>query len=141
MSSTNYWEVYDLFLNKINDYFIKVQLELNVVFANELLLGYLRSAIPKFTYSTKDLYKRDDELSQFKISLSDIEKEILSMLMVAEFLTPKIVSEDYIYNKIGSKDYNEFSPGNQLKQLMDLKKSIVDDANLLMIEYYYRQGV
>lgn len=141
MSSTSYSDVFDLFLNKINDYFIKNQLELNIVFANEILLGYLRSAIPKFTYSTKDLSKRDDDLFQFNVCLTDMEREILSILMVSEHLSPKIVSEDYVYSKLGSKDYNQFSPYNQLAQLRALRESIKDEANLLMIEYYYRQGV
>ena len=141
MTPTSYSEVFVSFLDKINDYYIKNQLETNPVFADEILLGYLRSAIPKFTYSVKDLSKRDDVLFQFNICLSDMEKEILSTLMIAEHLSPKINSEDYVYNKIGSKDYNQHSPSNQLKQLRELRKGIIDEANLLMIEYYYRQGV
>ncbi|MEQ6355250.1 hypothetical protein ABNX05_11530 [Lysinibacillus sp. M3] len=141
MTSTSYSEIFGSFLDKINDYFIKNQLEINPVFADEILSGYLRSAIPKFTYCTKNLSKRDEVLSQFNICLSDMEKEILATLMIAEHLSPKINSEDYVYNKIGSKDYNLHSPPNQLKQLRELRKDVKDEANLLMIEYYYRQGV
>ncbi|KOS61438.1 hypothetical protein FJQ98_16685 [Lysinibacillus agricola] len=141
MTSTSYSDIFGLFLDKVNDYYIKNQLENNPVFADEILLGYLRSAIPKFTYSTKNLSNREDALFQFNICLSDMEKEILATLMIAEHLSPKIISEDYVYNKIGSKDYNQHSPANQLKQLLELRKGIIDEANLLMIEYYYRQGV
>jgi len=141
MTSTSYSEIFSSFLDKINDYYIKNQLETNPVFADEILLGYLRSAIPKFTYSVKDLSKRNDVLFQFNICLSDMEKEILATFMIAEHLSPKINSEDYVYSKIGSKDYNQHSPANQLKQLIELRKGVIDEANLLMIEYYYRQGV
>ncbi len=141
MTPTSYDEIFDLFLNKINDYYIKNQIEINVTFANEILLGYLKSAIPKFTYSTKELSKRDDVLFQFNIELNDFEKEILSILMVVEYLSPKMIREEFVQNRLGSKDYTNFSPTNQLKQLRELKKDVISDANLLMIEYYYRQGV
>jgi len=141
MASTSYDEIFDLFLNKINDYYIKNQIEINITFANEILLGYLKSAIPKFTYSTKELSKRDDVLFQFNIELNDLEKEILSILMVVEYLSPKMIREEFVQNRLGSKDYTNSSPTNQLKQLRELKKDVIGDANLLMIEYYYRQGV
>lgn len=141
MTPTSYDEIFDLFLNKINDYYIKNQIEINITFANEILLGYLKSAIPKFTYSTKELSKRDDSLFQFNIELNELEKEILSILMVVEYLSPKMLREEYLQNRLGSKDYTNFSPTNQLKQLRELKKDVISDANLLMIEYYYRQGV
>lgn len=141
MKPTSYYEIYDLFLRKINDFFILNQLENNIEFANDLLMGYLRSAIPKFTYSSKDLSKRNDELFQFEYTLTDMEKEILAVLMIVEYLSPKIIRDEFLENRLGSKDYNEFSPANQLKQLRELSKGVMDDANLLMIEYYYRQGV
>lgn len=141
MASTSYDDIFDLFLNKINDYYIKNQIEINITFANEILLGYLKSAIPKFTYSTKELSKRDDTLFQFNIELNDFEKEILSILMVVEYLSPKMLREEFLQDRLGSKDYNSHSPANQLKQLQELKKNVTSEANLLMIEYYYRQGV
>lgn len=139
MSSTTYDEIYNLFLNKINDYFIKKQLETNLSFAKDILLGYLQSAIPKFTYCVKDLDDRDDVVSTFNIKLNSMEKEILSSLMVVEHLTPKIIRDEYLENRLGSKDYSEFSPANQLKQLRELKSEFVSSANTLMLEYYYRQ--
>lgn len=141
MPITSYEEIFDLFLNKINDYYIKNQIELDIDFANEILLGYLRSSIPKFSYSAKDLSERDDALFQFNISLNDLEKEILSILMVVEYLSPKMLREEYLQNRLGSKDYDTFSPSNQLNQLRELKKDVMHDANLLMTEYYYRQGI
>lgn len=141
MTPTSYEEIYDLFLNKIHDYYIKNQIETNIDFAKDIMLGYLRSSIPKFSYCEHDLSNRNDTLNQFNKHLSDIEKEILSLLMVVEYLSPKMLREEYLQNRLGSKDYDTFSPSNQLNQLRELKKDVVQDANILMIEYYYRQGI
>lgn len=138
---TSYSEVYNSFLSKIDDYYIKSQLQLDREFAEDMMLDYLKSATSKFTYSAKDLSKRDDVLQHFNEELTNMEVEILAMLMIAEYLSPKIVRDEFLENRLGSKDYSEFSPANQLKQLRELKKSIVDEVNVLMIEYYYRQGV
>lgn len=141
MTPTSYEEIYDLFLNKIHDYYIKNQIETNIEFAKDIMLGYLRSSIPKFSYCDLDLSDRNDTLNQFNIHLSDIEKEILSILMVVEYLSPKMLREEFLQDRLGSKDYNSHSPANQLKQLQELKKNVISEANLLMNEYYYRQGV
>ncbi|WP_409971652.1 hypothetical protein [Bacillus sp. Bva_UNVM-123] len=138
---TTYDNVYELFLSKVEDFELQKKLELELNFANEVMFDFLKSAIPKFTYSVKDLSNRDDILLQFNFILSEIEKEILATLMVVEYLSPKILRDEFLESRLGSKDYREFSPANQLKELKDLRKIFKDEANLLMIEYYYRQGI
>lgn len=138
---TPYAEIFNLFLSKINDYYLKNKLKNEPEFADELMLDFLRTAIPKFkTYCVKDLYNRDDNLFQFNIELDDMEKDILSILMVAEYLNPKINREQYIEHSVGSKDYTEYSPNNQLEQLREWKKQIKSEADSLILEYYYGQG-
>ncbi|MGM7720497.1 hypothetical protein [Metabacillus sp. Hm71] len=138
---TTYDEIYSRFLGKIEDYEIKEKLQLEYEFALELLLDFLKSAIPKFTYSTKNLSDRDDTLSRFNFELNEMEKEILSTFMVVEYLSPKILRDEYLEDRLGSKDFRSFSPANQLKELRELRQSFKSEANSLMIEYYYRQGV
>lgn len=137
---TPYSSIFDLFLSKIEDYEIKNDILTDPDFANEILLGFLKSAIPKFTYSTKDLSDRDDTLLQFNIDLSSMEQEILSTLMVVEYLSPKILRTDLLENNLGSKDFRQYSPANQIKEVRELRESIKTEANSLMVEYYYRQG-
>lgn len=138
---TTYDEIFGLFLSKVEDFEIQNKLQMEIDFAKEMLFDFLRSAIPKFTYSTKDLSNRDDTLLQFNIALTDMEKEILSTLMVVEYLSPKIIRDEYLESYLGSKDYKTFSPANLLKELKDLRKTFKDEANSLMVEYYYRQGI
>ncbi|MGG3892020.1 hypothetical protein [Metabacillus fastidiosus] len=138
--TTSYNEIYSLFLSKIEDYEIHEKLKTQYEFAQEILFDFLRSSIPKFTYSIKNLSNRDDVLFQFNLQLSDIEKEILATLMVVEYLSPKILREEYLESGLGSKDYRNFSPAKQLETMTKLRESFKAEANSLMIEYYYRQG-
>ncbi len=137
---TPYDEVYDLFLSKTDDYEIMKELKEDIDLGKEMLFDFLRSSIPKFTYSTKDLSDRDELLLQFNIDLSEMEKEILATLMVVEYLSPKILRSDLLENSLGSKDFKTFSPANQIKEIRELRQTFKDEANSLMVEYYYRQG-
>lgn len=138
---TPYTSVFELFMSKINDQEMKSIYQNDSLFFQELLVDFLKSAIPKFTYCTQDLTLRDDITLKFNIELSEMEKEILAIFMLAEYYNPKINRDEYLLNRLGSKDYNQFSPSNQLAQLKDLRKIYLNEANLLMLEYYYRQGV
>lgn len=138
---TAYEEIYARFLGKIEDYEIQEKLQLEYEFVQELLYDFLKSSIPKFTYSVKDLSNRDDTLLQFNIQLTDMEQEILSTLMVVEYLSPKILRDELLEDKLGSKDFRIFSPANLLKEVRELRQTFKSEANSLMIEYYYRNGM
>ena len=62
------------------------------------------SAIPKFRRCKTDLSLRDDDVLAFKADLLDIEKEILALLMVNEWLEPQINSELYVSQFYGGKE-------------------------------------
>ncbi|MGD6876778.1 hypothetical protein [Bacillus infantis] len=138
---TTYEEIYDFFLSKIEDYQIKEQLETKTDIALDFLFTLLRSSIPKFTYSVVDLSDRSDDGKYFNIQLDHMEKEILGTLMVIEYLSPKILRDELLEEKLGSKDFRLFSPANQLKELRALRDSYKTEANSLMSEYYYRRGI
>lgn len=138
---TTYAEIYDLFLSKISDFDLLEEYNVSPDNAEDELKGYLKSALPKFTYCSKDLFDRDDTLAQFNFTLSPMEQEIISIWMLAEYLSPKIFKTELLETNLGSKDFKLYSPANQIKEVRELKESIVKEVNLLMIEYYYRQGV
>lgn len=138
---TTYAEIYDLFLSKISDYDLLEEYAVAPDNAEDELFGYLKSAIPKFTYSVKDLTDRDDTLKQFNINLIPMEQEILSKWMLVEYLSPKIFKTELLETNLGSKDFRLFSPANQIKEIRELKIYLEKEVNLLMVEYYYRQGV
>lgn len=137
---TPYDEVYKYFLRKPDAYELKEILEENVELGKEYLNEFLESAIPKFTYCTKDLYDKDDILKQFNHQLSGLELEILATLMVVEYLTPILLDENLLKERLGSRDYQIFSPANLVKEVRETRKLYMDEANSLMSQYYYMGG-
>lgn len=138
---TPYSKIFDVFMGKINDREMENMYKKDPLLFQKILVDFLKSALPKFTYCVKDLTDRDDNLLEFNMTLTQLEIEILAILMLAEYFNPKINRDEYLLNRLGSKDYSLFSPTNQLKELKDLRKVYINEANLLMIEYYYRQGI
>lgn len=84
---TSYNEIYEIFAQKITD--VKL-MQLDDEEVEQLLYGYLLSSIAKFKKCKSDLSKRNNKLRTFQIDLEDIEKEILALMMVAEWLEPQI---------------------------------------------------
>lgn len=142
---TSYDEIYNRFLGKIDDFDILRELSDlegdGEEFVKEMLLDYLTSAISLYTYQTQDLTLRDDQTLEFKLALSDTEKEILSMLMVIAYLNPKIVRSDMIEHRLTSKDLREFSPANLLREVRTIKENMQTNAHSLMTESFIRAGL
>ena len=148
---TKFDEIYDIFLGKIEDYEIldiinkiredfqddeqKIQ---NIL--SELFFIYLKSSINKFTDCTQDLSKRNDESFQFELSLTGMEIEILATLMVVEYLSPKVIRSENLESYLGSKDFRQYSPANQLKETRSLREAVQLEASSLILDYYYRSG-
>lgn len=149
---TTYDEIYDLFLSKIEDYEILDTInKIREEFASdenqiqqvlrELFFIYLKSSINKFTDCTQDLNDRSDTDFQFNITLTGLEIEILATLMVVEYLSPKVIRSENLESYLGSKDFRQYSPANQLKETRTLRESVRSEANSLSLEYYYRSGI
>lgn len=138
--ATPYMKVYGRFLSKIEDYPLLEQIEENPEFAKEMMHDYLISAISHFTYSIKDLSDRDDGNESFKLTLSDLEIEILALFMMYSYLSPYIVSTEKIRETFTSKDFNNFSPANLMGQVKKIQQTHYDRAVQLMVENHYRGG-
>jgi hypothetical protein len=131
---TSYSQIYEVFLNKISDYDF---LNLEESEVNSIMYNYLRSAIVWFSSCRQDLSDRDDTLKQFNIDLTDEEIEILSTLMIPEWLKPRINTTENIKQHMSTKDFQMFSQANHLKELKDLKKDCTREAQQLMSRYSY----
>lgn len=136
--NTTYEEIYSRFLSKIEDDTIMQEIVDDVDFAEKMMLGYLKGAISKYIYYTQDYSQRDDIKQTFNITLSEIEKEVLAILMLAEYLSPKILRSETLEQRYGSTDYRLYSPANLLKETRLLRDSIQAEASSLMIIHYYR---
>lgn len=142
MNITSYDEIYERFLSKIEDYDLLKEINEDAEFARAMMLDFLKGAIPQFAYTSLDFNEiTDHENEHFKLTLSSMEKEILARLMVVEYLSPKLLRTEMFEQRLGSKDFKTFSPGNLLKELQHLREQEASDANTLMLQYYYMEGV
>ena len=83
---TKFEEIYELFLNSIQDYHIKNLFNEDFEVADDLLETFLIRAIPKFKNCVKQIKDVDKDLKQFMVTLDLEEKTILSDLMVLSWL-------------------------------------------------------
>lgn len=135
---TSYQVIYDRFLSKIKDNPLLDVMERDEEFAEQMLHEYLVSATAHFTYSNKDLSNRNETEKHFNFHLTDLEIEILSMLMIYTYLSQHIVDTEKITSKLSSKDFHSYSPAALLGEVKGIQASNYDRAVQLMVENYYR---
>jgi hypothetical protein len=135
--ATPFEEAYVFFLSKVTDYsFIKItENELEEEFEK-----YLRSATVKF-FSASDRLDKDLINKEFKNDLTDLELEILALLMVVEYLNPKIIATQNMEQFLASKEYKIYSQANHLSKMIELKNHIRYEVNHLMSQYSYKDGI
>ena len=132
--ATSYEEIYNLAANKITDPEIALLLPEDI---EELFHGYLISAIHKFRKCKNDLSNRDDELRQFNIDLLDVEKEILAILVVREWLQPQLYSALLTKQVFSDKEQKYYSQSSHLSELRALDETLKIDAQKLSRDYTY----
>ena len=132
--ATSYEEIYNLAANKITDPEIALLLPEDI---EELFHGYLISAIPKFRKCKNDLSNRDDELRQFNVDLLDVEKEILAILVVREWLQPQLYSALLTKQVFSDKEQKYYSQSQHLSELRALDETLKIEAQKLSRDYTY----
>lgn len=128
-------ELYELFLSKVSDYgFLKITEEE----LEEDLLGYLKSATAKF-YKCKSSLKviEEDGVKRFEDELHPFELEILTTLMLVEYLKPQVLSSEVLKQSLSDKDFKIYSQANQLQQLNLTYRMLRMEAGKLITEYTY----
>lgn len=130
---TPYAVVDNSFLNKITD-------DLLLTMPDE----YLEKTIDSFRVSASIKFKqcpsllnRDDALRQYNSTLTDEEVEILSNLMVLEWLKQRINSIELLKQNMSTKDYKTFSNANLLDSLIRLRKETLAEVDRLIVAYTY----
>lgn len=98
---TTYEELYNRALAKLDDPTLMVLPEEDL---EEMLHGYLESSIAKFRKCENDLEDRDEELKAFNCDLALIEKEILAIMMVREWIGQRLYSVTNVMQVFGGKE-------------------------------------
>lgn len=137
--------VFERFLQKVTDY----KFSLNGFTPDEIdeeLFGYYKSAVSEFVSCRKDLSTNysdyQDVPSGEKMLITDevdsLEIEILSKLMLANYLLPYVNSSDNLQQVLGDRDFNLTSQASHLSQVRTLQRQMQSDADKAMTKYSYR---
>lgn len=134
---TSYHEIYDRFLRKITDFNLP---QLDDSELQEICKGYMESAIAKFKKMQSDLSKRDNVVLQFDEDLLDVEKEILALQMVCEWVEPQVNSTLLLSQMVGWKEDRFFAQSNQIAALKSLRDSAEERARALRRDWSYQNS-
>ena len=124
--ATPYENVYRGFLNRVSDFNLA---ELDDYTLNEMLKGWLNSAIVKVRTSS-DL-SHDDDNETFSNDLSDFDIELLSMGMTIAWLDQTLNSSELTLQFIGGKEEKYYSQANHIAELRALRTDIMREMQKL----------
>ena len=131
---TSYETIYNRALNKLEDPQLLMMPEEDL---EEMLHGYLLSAIAKHRKCEHNLSDRDEELKQFNSDLSDLEIEILSILVLREWISQRLYSVTNVLQVFSGKETKWFSQAQHIAELRALDESLKIEAQKLSRDYTY----
>ena len=132
--ATPYETIYNLCLSKLEDPTLAMLPEEDI---ENMLHGWMLSAIAKHRKCEHDLSDRDEELRQFNSDLSDLEIEIIGLLMCREWVSQQINSVTLTLQVFSGKETNYFSQSAHLKELIALDDKWRLEAQQLSRDYTY----
>ena len=126
--ATPYEKVYNRFLQKITDFNL---VEIDDYSLDEMLQGWLTSAIVNVRKREHNLSLRDNELGEFTEDLTDLEIELLALGMKLAWLDQYLNSTEYVLQFIGGKEEKYYSQASHLSELRELRKDTLREMNSL----------
>ena len=142
MSGTSYTEINDLFMQQITDYRLIDLYNSDVTNStdnlNTYLLGFMLLAIPEFQICTQDLSLRDDvTLMSFTETLTDINKKILSKLMVKEWLQKEVKDILQMRLHVQDVDFKTYAESNNLTAKQNMLTMFREECSQDLVSYGY----
>ena len=131
---TSYVVLYEKCLAKIEDPSLVMLPEEDL---ENLLHGWMTSAIAKHRKCTNDLSNRDDELRQFNVDLTDIEQEILAIMMTREWVSQQLHSVTLTSQVFSGKEAKFYSQSSHIAELRELDERLKIEAQKLSRDYTY----
>ena len=102
-----------------------------------MLYEWLMSAVAKMRKCSSDLSDRDDELRQFNIDLTDIEIEVLSILMVRAWISQQLHSVTNTLMVFSGKEAKYYSQAQHISELRALDENLKIEAQKLSRDCTY----
>lgn len=133
--ATPFEDVFSSFLMKVSD---DELLDLDEETMKKVLVNLLTLAVARFNQvCVKDLTNTQSGDS-FVDDLSVEEIDILSEIMVENWMKPKIYNLNLFKNRLSTKDYTTFSPANLLNSVRETFKLPHERAESLINKYSYQ---
>lgn len=132
---TSIEEIYDSLLSKISDYgFLKATRE----DIEDDLFGYFKTARTKFYRCRNNLdVVENDGKKFFTVELTPMEIEVLSTLMLLEYLKPNLITSETLKQFLSDKDSKIYSQASQLREIRLLYNMLKGETQKLITEYTY----
>jgi hypothetical protein len=131
---TSYESLYNVALSKITDPQLAILPEEDL---EGMIYGWMKSAIAKHRKCKSDLSDRNDELKQFNSDLTDLEVEILGILIAREWVSSQLLSVTNTLQVFSGKETNYYSQAAHLKELQALDEKLRLEAQQLSRDYTY----
>lgn len=136
--ATPYSDIINSFIMKIEGYKLLTLLPDD---REEIIMFYLNSARSKFYKKCKhDLTNIDTGNKSFLDTLTIDEIDILSEIMIVEWLSPQIYNDELLENRLNTKDFTEYSPAKLIEQINNVYKESQKRVKYMIVQYTYEHG-
>ena len=126
--ATPYEKIYNRFSQKITDFNLS---EMDDFSLDEMLHGWLNSAIVNVRKREHNLSLRDDDIMEFQEDLSDLEIEMLALGMKLAWIDQYLNSTENVLQFIGGKEEKYYSQANHIAEIRELRKDTVREMQSL----------
>jgi hypothetical protein len=134
---TSYETIYSRCLAKLED---PTLLQLPEEDLEEMLHDYMLSAIAKHRKCDHDLSDRDEELKQFNSDLTDLELEIIAILMLREWISVRLHSVTNVLQVFSGKETKWFSQASHIAELRAMDEALKLEAQQLSRDWTYQNN-
>lgn len=136
--ATPYRTIYSAALGKITEYEFSNMSEEDI---DERMHDYLMSAISRFYLSCIfDLSDKNEITQEFNEDLTFIEIDILSELIVEQWLKTKLYASDLMKNHLNTKDFNLYSSANLLNAIRDTYDNVHKKTETMINRYSFNHA-
>ena len=135
--ATPFSVLYERCLSKITD---PTLIQLPEEDLEYMLHGWLMSAVAKHRMCTHDLADRDEDAKQFNADLTELEKEILSIMMVREWISQQLHSVTLTLQAFSGKETKYYSQAQHIAELSALDEKLRLEAQQLSRDYTYTEN-
>jgi len=142
MANTTFVDIYDLFLQLINDYRLTAlynsDVENSTTDLDTLLESWMILAIPDFDICEQDLEDRTDANHTFDIELTTENKTILAQIMVKYWLSKEVNDILQMRLKIQDKDFHTYSENLNLREKAAWLSKVKEEISQRLVDYGYK---